>query len=304
MTKKARLVLNVLIILLYVSVSYALMRALLYFSGTQNAATVEAAAYLSDQTETEVPILLYHHVAEVGFGDAVISRTRMESHLAALEKAGYTTVSLAQMRAFVKDGEPLPEKPVLVTFDDGYTSNYTEAFPLLKERNMKAAIFVIGVSFGKDSYKDTGIAMHPHFGKREAEEMLASGLIEIQSHTFDMHQNGWYDEPENLRESVLMREDETLYQYRTALTTDCEKMKDLFARELAAEPFALSYPHGIAWEEAEAILTSQGIEMTFTTRCDGKNHLKVGDAGTLRRLYRHTVTEDMTAEDLLAVLEK
>ena len=53
---------------------------------------------------------------------------------------------------------------------------------------MKATIFSIGVSFGKDHYKDTDYAMTPHFGAAEAAEMAGSGLISIQSHTYDMHQ--------------------------------------------------------------------------------------------------------------------
>ena len=53
---------------------------------------------------------------------------------------------------------------------------------------MKATIFAIGVSIGKDTYKDTDHAMTPHFGAAEMQEMVDSGLISIQSHTYDMHQ--------------------------------------------------------------------------------------------------------------------
>ncbi len=60
---------------------------------------------------------------------------------------------------------------------------------------MKATIFAIGVSIGKDTYKDTDHAMTPHFGAAEMQEMVDSGLISIQSHTYDMHQwlFLWYD---------------------------------------------------------------------------------------------------------------
>lgn len=90
----------------------------------------------------------------------------------------------------MEKGEALPEKPVVITFDDGYQSNYEYAYPILKKYGMKATIFVIGSSVGKDEYKDTGLPMLPHFGVSEAREMENSGLISIQSHTYDLHQNG------------------------------------------------------------------------------------------------------------------
>lgn len=83
----------------------------------------------------------------------------------ALSEAGYTGVSFDELQAYVLRGAPLPEKPVVITFDDGYESNYTLAYPILQKYGMKATIFAIGVSFGTDHYKDTDYAITPHFGR-------------------------------------------------------------------------------------------------------------------------------------------
>ena len=92
---------------------------------------------------------MYHNLAQEGSGNDTISVQRLEEHLAALQDAGYTTITFQDLLAYVEQGTELPEKPVLLTFDDGYESNYTLAYPLLQQYQMKATIFVIGVSMGK-----------------------------------------------------------------------------------------------------------------------------------------------------------
>ena len=103
---------------------------------------------------TEVPILMYHHLVEEPDDPAIGQDTlwvgQFRRQLELLRKEGYHTVSIEQLIAFATRGEPLPDKPVCLTFDDGYSSTYELAFPLLKEFEMKATVFVIGVSVGKD----------------------------------------------------------------------------------------------------------------------------------------------------------
>ena len=106
-----------------------------------------------------------------------------------LKEQGYTPISFDELIAFVEQGTPLPEKPVMITFDDGYASNAVYAYPVLRELGFHASIFAIGCSIGHDRYyKDTQYSLTPHFGQDEITEMLRSGLISIGSHTYDMHQ--------------------------------------------------------------------------------------------------------------------
>ena len=119
---------------------------------------------------------------------------------------------------------PLPEKPIVLTFDDGYLSNYADAFPVLGEYNMKATIFAIGVSIGKDTYKDTDHAMTPHFGAAEMQEMVDSGLISIQSHTYDMHQwPPFEDGNDRVRETLAQLPGESDADYEAAVRADIQQ---------------------------------------------------------------------------------
>ena len=247
---------------------------------------------------TELPILRYHHLVEEGEASgSVISAAAFARQMQALEDAGYTPVDIWQMRDYVEKGAELPEKPILITFDDGYESNYSIAYPILKEHNFKATIFAIGVSMGKDTYKDTGKPMLPHFSLEQAREMTDSGLITVASHGWDVHQVEGLDE-EPVRPGVLMREGETEEEYVEALTQDAKKMQELLGD--AANFF--SYPSSRHDERSLVILNQAGVFATVAG--DAPRTLLIrGLPQCLLDMPRQLVTESMSGEDLLAAIE-
>ena len=93
-----------------------------------------------------LPVLMYHHILESSsrLGDYVISPQQFEADLQFLSVHGYQTVTVLDILRLVQTGGPLPEKPVLITFDDGYESTYAYAFPLLKKYGMTAVVSIIG----------------------------------------------------------------------------------------------------------------------------------------------------------------
>lgn len=260
-------------------------------AGAQEASPAAAETY-----SAQVPILMYHNLAQEGSGSDTISVQRFEEHLAALQDAGYTTITFQDLLAYVEQGTELPEKPVLLTFDDGYESNYTLAYPLLQQYQMKATIFVIGVSMGKDTYKDTGQAMIPHFTQEQAAEMEASGLVTIESHGYDMHEVQGRD-PEPIRVGILPREDESEWDYAAFLQEDCQAMTDL----LGKTPGVLAYPYGYASELSEVVLHEMGIYATVTIE-EKINTIIKGLPQSLRQMGRFYMTEDISAPELLSML--
>jgi peptidoglycan/xylan/chitin deacetylase (PgdA/CDA1 family) len=97
----------------------------------------------------KVPILMYHYIstppadADAYRVDLSTPPELLAAHLDRLLAEGYTTISLYQLLAHLTQGAPLPEKPVVITFDDGYRDNYENAFPLLRDRGMTATFFVV-----------------------------------------------------------------------------------------------------------------------------------------------------------------
>ena len=217
--------------------------------------------HFSEPIDIQVPILVYHHLVEdVADIEKGFPREYFEDHMAALSQAGYHPVSLDALRDWVEHGTSLPSKPIVISFDDGYRSNYEIAYPILQRYGFQATIFAIGVSIGKDSYKDTGKAITPHFTLEQAAEMEASGLITIYSHGYDIHEVEKLD-PAPIRRGLLQRDDESEADYIAFLQQDCAKMRELLGRQSVA----LSFPYGCSSELAELILSQQDVFSTLTT---------------------------------------
>lgn len=250
----------------------------------------------SDDTDytAKVPVLMYHNI-----GGENLSPELFESHMAALEAEGYEAVSLQQMIDYVECGTPLPDNPVCITFDDGYYSNYEYAYPVLQKYDMQATIFVIGVSVGhKTNYKDTEHPITPHFTFEEAKEMMDSGLVAIESHTYDMHQWEPYETGDRIRKSILRFEDESETDYVDALKADFTRSAGEIEAGTGIYPQALAYPLGYSDSLSAAILMDMGVKVTFSIDGKGCTLIK-GLPQSLYGLSRFYVQDDTTAEDLL-----
>jgi peptidoglycan/xylan/chitin deacetylase (PgdA/CDA1 family) len=221
--------------------------------------------------------------------------------MAALKEAGYNTVTLDQLEAYVHQGVSLPEKPVMITFDDGYRSNYEYAYPVLKKYGMNAVIFAVGSSVGRSKYKDTDYDTIPHFSAEEGREMIDSGVISIQSHTYDMHQ--WPDyESGTARESVLRLEGESEEDYIKLFSDDCTKIREVIEQEMGGNVHAISYPHGDHDNLSDVLLAEEGYDISFTVD-SGVNVLVKGMEQSLLRMKRNNVDNDTTDEQLLEMID-
>lgn len=265
---------------------------------------LQATALPDETVSRDVPVLMWHNLAEESSGDMTISLDTFRAQIEALHEAGFKTVSLQQLYDYVHFGTELPEKPIVLTFDDGYFSNYEYAFPILQEYDMQATIFAIGVSVGKDTYKDTDHAMTPHFGADEAREMVDSGLISVQSHTFDMHQwPPFEDGNAQVRETLLPFDGEADADYEAAVEADFAESRELLESITGQPVNALAFPEGAYVTLTQDALRSAGAELTFTT-VRAVNTVVKGLPQSLCAMPRFGMTEstDMTA--LVAELEQ
>ena len=267
-------------------------------NAAEHAKTVSALAAVADVESytAEVPILMYHEVTEGEAGEYSINVADFEAQLQALADAGYTTVSFDELYDYVTTGAELPEKPIVITFDDGYMNNYTLAFPILEKYGMKATIFAIGVSFGKDTYKGTGIEITPHFGADEALEMVQSGLISVQTHTWDMHQVEGLDE-DPIRRGVLQMDGESEEEYIEAMRQDLSAAQEQLEAATGEPVTVLSYPNGLYSDLSQALCREAGILVTVTSESRGNTVIK-GIPQSLYGMGRYVVDSLSPAEML------
>ncbi len=249
-----------------------------------------------------LPVLMYHHFTEEDTGTGAVSRARLEEHLVSLIDAGYTPVSLSDIKSYTKKGTPLPEKPILITIDDGYSSALEIAAPVLEKYDASATVAVIGCSIGHTTYKDTDIPITPHFALEEALEYVEKGTLEITSHTWNMHEVEGLD-GDNVRLGVLQKEGESEEEYLEYLENDFAKSKEALESAYGTNLDTLAYPHGKHSEISEVFLSQNGIEITFTTNY-ATNEIVKGIPQTLRLLDRITVDESVTGEKLIQLIEK
>src|SRR5215212_5200056 len=127
-----------------------------------------------------VPVLCWHQIRAQTPSDSARDRTYIVSpkvlagQLAALDRAGYHSVSVQAVVAHVALGKPLPPKPVLLTFDDGSEGQWTRALPLLRRHHFVATFFVMTVVLGK-----------PGWFTRDQVRRLDRGGMTVAAHTYD-----------------------------------------------------------------------------------------------------------------------
>lgn len=180
-----------------------------------------------------VPVLMYHAVGDEiwGYSDLFVSEAGMEEQLQYLQENGYEPIWFSDL-AHIEDYE----KPVILTFDDGYDDNYTVLYPLLEKYQTKATIFVIGNAMGSQ-HKMT---------QEQVYELAASGLVSIQSHTYTHGNLSAMDEP--------------------ALRQEMERANAALAAATGQIPYVLCYPEG---KYSHLTMDVAKDYYTFALRMDG-----------------------------------
>lgn len=254
-----------------------------------------------------VPVFIYHNFSwtPTPWDALTVSAEAFEKQIAALSAAGYTGITAEEMRDYVNDGAALPERAVAITIDDGYYSNYEIAYPILKKYNMKATIFVIGAFIGSTTYKNTNQAISRRFGNEEMAEMSDSGLISIQSHTFDFHQTVECEpDPAWARTRLEKLPVETEIDFEKYLVEDCRKENEAIESVTGKPVIALCYPLGVHSSRAAALVAQEGIKATFTVDSSGTNVLIKGLPQSIYDLHRVNITESIDGSAAVSLAAK
>jgi len=257
-----------------------------------------------DESGVRIPILMYHHFEleeELNYG-TMISGEMFESQIKALSEAGYNAISFERLVDFVSGTAMLPANPFIITIDDGYLSVYDVAFPILKKYDMQASVFIIGVSHGRSHYRDTDHKILPRFNDEQAREMVRSGIISIQSHSYDMHQFGPFEDGP-FREGVLQMEGESNKDYIQAFIADFLQAASQIDDMVDQRPFVYSYPYGFFNDTTDRLLRDLGVKVTLTVE-EGVNTVVVGSPGALFGMNRLNVPGNMMPEGLLDMLAR
>lgn len=207
-----------------------------------------------------VPIIMYHSLLKDNSGQNrfIVSPAGLEQDLRYLQENGYETITMSELIAYVKDGSALPEKPIILSFDDGYYNNYLYAYPLLKQYGAKAVLAIIGRCTDEYSLADADHPRYSHVTWDEINEMIGSGHVEIQNHTYDMHT---YDKG---RRGSAQKAGESTEEYKIVLENDVSRLQQRIFEKTATLPNTFVYPFGYASSGSGILLRSMGFEATLS----------------------------------------
>lgn len=256
-----------------------------------------AKAVISDSRQSvPLPVLMYHGVTDdpSQVSEYTISAELFESDLKWLGDNGFTTVSAGQIIDYVENGAALPDKPVLITFDDGYANNYSVAFPLLEKYHMNAIVSVIGSQSDLSSGDIYRSLFNSNLTWGEIALMYSSGAVEIGNHTYDMHSaNGE-------RRGASKKAGEGQEAYSDALTEDLTENQDRIMAATGQKPTVFAWPFGEYPMDgsADEILKSMGFKMTLISY-QKMNEIKKGDPDCLFGLKRFLRTPDFDMNKII-----
>jgi peptidoglycan/xylan/chitin deacetylase (PgdA/CDA1 family) len=156
----------------------------------------------------KLPILLYHKIDEIPPGARHVRNyvppKQFESQLGALKLWGFTPIALEDWLRLRAAGTGMPSRPVVLTFDDGYRSNYEIAWPILRHYEAGATIFLVADRMGETNRWDADELQEPLLGPAEVRAMQAGG-ISFGSHTCTHRSLIHLTEKEALEELTLSR---------------------------------------------------------------------------------------------------
>ncbi len=121
----------------------------------------------------DICILMYHSIDYEKNNNLRMPKEKFSEQMKYIKDNGYTTLTVSQLHDFIEKDSPIPKKSVVITLDDGYADNYTNAYPILKKYGINATIFVITDSIDKDN---------SYLNSKQIKELQNNG-IDIQSHT-------------------------------------------------------------------------------------------------------------------------
>lgn len=216
-----------------------------------------------------VPIIMYHSLMKTSreMGKYVITPTEFENDLKYLKDHGYESITMTELINYVHNGGTLPEKPVIITFDDGNLNNYLYGYSILQKYQMKAIVSIIGSyseAFSTNPYP-TNDPRYAHASWDQIKEMHDSGCFEIQNHSYNLHFI-------NKRNGAKRKKGEPLETYKKILTADIMKLQQKLTESTGVTPNTFVYPFGSISKESVDILKEMGFKATLSCN-EGVNYI-------------------------------
>jgi peptidoglycan/xylan/chitin deacetylase (PgdA/CDA1 family) len=238
--------------------------------------------YAAEEINRQIPVLLYHHLLwqrETPENNPyIVTVEDFGEQMAYMFENGYTTIGLDDLRSFLYEKKPLPEKSFLITFDDGYYSNIQYAYPILKEYGFTAVIFLIT----RLAWDNSFLFVNPQPQSRITSVLMpgTEDVFEYATHTHELHVM-----VDGQSKMTLVSQDELILDIKESL-------------KWVGNSFALAYPYGHKNDSVIEAIKEAGIELAFATTTG-----YIGADNDPHRLNRFPVFQKTALEQIIAYME-
>lgn len=209
---------------------------------------------------TRLPILMYHNITQkcCQVGPYTVLAKTLENDLRFLKQNGFQTITMSELLDHLDNGAPLPEKPIMLTFDDGFESVYVYALPLLEKYDMTAVVAIVGAYTERFTQTEDHNLDYSYLTWPQVEDMYRSGRIELQNHTTNLHSTG------GARQGSRIIPGETASGYTTVFTQDVGALQDSIFAHTGWRPNTFVYPYGFCCKESLPLLSDMGFRAGLT----------------------------------------
>ena len=219
----------------------------------------------SEDSRLRVPIIMYHSISadESRLGEFTVSPQLFEEDIIFLKQQGFEAITVNDLIMHVRYGTKLPQKPVIITLDDGHLNALTRALPIIQRHGFKMTVSCVGkwsMAAGEAASPDENFS---YCDAQDIARLRESGAVEIGCHSYNMHSTDG-------RRGILRLPEESEEQYRAALLSDIFKAQSFFDDCCSFRPNIYTYPYGFHDKLSDEIVKSAGFEATLTCE-DGIN---------------------------------
>lgn len=249
-------------------------------------------------SSVKVPILMFHDVKTYEGGAWSISADNFRGIMEFILECGFTPVSFDSLTDYVDCKSTLPEKPVVITFDDGYFGVYRNVLPIITELNIPITVFMICETVRTPGVASACEADLPPLSAAELKIMNASPLVSVQSHSYALHgDNTSYGS--TVRSSALPLNGESEQNYKKIFGEDCRRAEEVLSEIGVDKCTVFSYPNGKYSKWTEEVLHDRNYRVSVTSDENRVNKVTVGERESLFLLGRLNIN-DMTSKEALS----
>lgn len=240
-----------------------------------------------------MPVIMYHSVLKDTSlsGRYIVTPTEVENDIKQFKSLGYATVSIAEVIDYVENNAELPEKPIMLTFDDGCYNNYGYVAPLLKRYNEHAVFCVVGEYTDKYSEENIANMNYGYMRWNELRELASDNHIEIANHSYAFHSN------KGSRNGSKKKYNESDEEYKKIFRADTEKLQNKFIENGLQPPYIYTYPFGAYSEQSFEVLKELGFKASFS--CNEGINILTHDSECLYLLKRYNRPSGISSAEFL-----